>query len=520
MADIEDTEDTEEISIDTSEVERILNDWSTAMGSFEPQKASANAGLLALQSAGLESGFIHSYDANFESAKSQINNAHSAIFSAYQTFLEAEDASEDEQPNPYPRGGGAGPGEEYTDEELKELQLKEYEKLSLENLDGITDELIKLAKQENVTLDELLSNEKYQEKLKDVLSSSKYVPEDLKKLVLKSGKVSQELLEDISNGKYPSVIGYDENVAKVYQQYLYNVAKNNNIDYQALLNDDKYKDILKQAFKKFGSVTSELKGLDDSSITSKLKRVASGEFDNTLDEDTLYIMKEFANSDDEGILKSVKNGAKFGVFTKMSDDSKDVKKLMTSVKTSLETEVGHKVESKIRESETTKEETKIETKTVVPSTVVTEEQTEEPVVVGTTTTVESTPPVAISEDGLVEVKTSYVVDTSPITYTTQSITSGDTDTLVYSSPTDDVVQDTQVVEAAYEAPAVQTEVSTSAYVEPQPTVVDTPVVEQPVYESHDEVWSEPDEDGGIDIPVNYVAPSTTSSDEETEDIIY
>ena len=134
-------DDSEEISIDIEKVDGILQNWSSAMGSFEPQKASANSGLLALQSAGLESGFIHSYDANFDAAKTQINNAFESIRSAYQSFIDAEDESEDQQPEDKPLGGG-NHTDEYTDEELIALQLKEYEKLSLENLDGITDELI------------------------------------------------------------------------------------------------------------------------------------------------------------------------------------------------------------------------------------------------------------------------------------------------------------------------------------------------------------------------------------------
>jgi len=307
-------------TIDFDKVDSTIQDWSTSIGSFEPKKASEESTLMALQSAGLESGFIASYDKNFNDAKEQITNLVNDIKTVIQEFKDADARVGDEKPD-NPPGGGDDPTTQHSDEELLQLQLNEYEKLSLENLNGIAEELIKLAEQEGVTLDELLSNEKYKEKLQSILASSQYVPEDLKALILESDKVTQELLKDISSGKYPSVIGFDDNTKKVYYNYLANIANANNITMDQLLTDDNYKDLLKKSFAVFSAVTAELVGLTDDQITEKIKKVQSGELDG-IDKDAAEVLKEYA-SEGDGAIDSVKQAGKFGVFGKMSEKSSD-----------------------------------------------------------------------------------------------------------------------------------------------------------------------------------------------------
>ena len=75
-------------TIDFEEADSALQEWSTSVGSFEPKKASEEPTLMALQSAGLESGFIASYDKNFNDAKEQITNLVNDIKTVIQEFKE------------------------------------------------------------------------------------------------------------------------------------------------------------------------------------------------------------------------------------------------------------------------------------------------------------------------------------------------------------------------------------------------------------------------------------------------
>ena len=315
--------DTSSTTIDFEKAEGALQTWTTAIGSFEPQKAASEPTLNALQAAGLESGFIQSYDTNFETTKEQIANFATDIGAVIQEFKNADDSLGAGSPKNPPPGGSDDPTEPtHTDEELAALQIAEYEKLSLDNLDGVTEELIKLAEQEGVSLDKLLSDDAYKEKLANLLATSTFIPEDLKKLILKSDTVSQKVLFDITSGKYPSVIGLDDNTKKIYYNYLTNIANANGITLDQLLNDDKYKDLLKKSFSTFSSVVGELKGLDDSSITEKLKKVKNGELDG-IDRDAADVLKLYADLDEKDQIESTKNAGKFGVFSKMNENNSD-----------------------------------------------------------------------------------------------------------------------------------------------------------------------------------------------------
>ena len=314
--------DNSSTTIDFDLAESAIQTWNSAVGSFEPQKASSEPTLQALSAAGLESGFMASYDKNFDAAKEQIANFATDIQAVIQEFKNADEHLEKKRPKT--PGGGSDPEDTqtHTDEELEALQLAEYEKLSLENLDGITEELIKLAAQEGVTLDKLLSDEAYQEKLSNLLATSKFVPEDLKKLILESDKVSQKVLLDITSGKYPSVIGLDDNTKKIYYNYLSNIANANDITLDKLLNDDQYKDLLKKSFTTFSSVVGELKGLNDDQIVAKLKKIKDGELEG-IDRDAADVLREYAELDEKDQVASTKQAGKFGVFAKMNEKSSD-----------------------------------------------------------------------------------------------------------------------------------------------------------------------------------------------------
>ena len=288
--------DNSSTTIDFDLAESAIQTWNSAVGSFEPQKASSEPTLQALSAAGLESGFMASYDKNFDAAKEQIANFATDIQAVIQEFKNADEHLEKKRPKT--PGGGTDPEDTqtHTDEELEALQLAEYEKLSLENLDGITEELIKLAAQEGVTLDKLLSDEAYQEKLSNLLATSKFVPEDLKKLILESDKVSQKVLLDITSGKYPSVIGLDDNTKKIYYNYLSNIANANDITLDKLLNDDQ--------------------------IVAKLKKIKDGELEG-IDRDAADVLREYAELDEKDQVASTKQAGKFGVFAKMNEKSSD-----------------------------------------------------------------------------------------------------------------------------------------------------------------------------------------------------
>ena len=92
--------DNESTKIDFDKVESILQEWGTAVGSFEPKKAAEEPTLMALREAGLESGFIASYDKNYSSAKEQIGNFANDIKSAYQAFVDVDEQEEQQQPDP------------------------------------------------------------------------------------------------------------------------------------------------------------------------------------------------------------------------------------------------------------------------------------------------------------------------------------------------------------------------------------------------------------------------------------
>ena len=308
----------ESTSINFDRVQSIMGEWDSSVGSFDPKSASSDETISALASLGLESGFSESYDKNFTSLKEGLQSIGASVKGSLNDFLAAETRAKNKRP-----GGGTTPTDEQDQgildarsvEDIKTDQITQYEQMTMEDLTSIAEELTKLAAEEGVSLEQLLTDEAYKEKLTDLLASSRFISDDLKKLILESDVASQEALRDIANGVYPEVVGFYGTTRMLYESYLENIAKENNITLDDLLNKDEYKGLLKEAFKSFGEASTELSNLDDEGIKSKIEQVKDGQFGN-MSAGVKKIFEDFTQFGLEGddIIEAANGLSRFGVL--------------------------------------------------------------------------------------------------------------------------------------------------------------------------------------------------------------
>ena len=350
-------------NINFTKCESTISEWNTAATAFtgNVMKAADDATLKDLSAAGLESGFIASYDERFKTLSDNLTSLASELSTVIKAFYEADGGDDGNNGgNDIPKYGGnnnnggggnnnngggnnnnnndnpeatatstATPTEEEEEEDHDKVysnQIKEYEKMSMENLDGLAAELVKYAASQGISVDELLSNEKYAAKLHSLLLQSPNLSDTLKAVITSSStKVTQEVLKDIFDGKFPSIVGINNDTSSLYLSYLQAIASANGIDVSELCTDPKYESLLKQSLTDFGKVSGVFNGLSDEEIVTRAMQIYDGNNVSDVDEEAVMIIRTYMDvkseelgkdpqeftKDDAGLFKDL---AKFGSF--------------------------------------------------------------------------------------------------------------------------------------------------------------------------------------------------------------
>ena len=335
-------------NINFTKCESIISEWGTAATAFtgNVMKAADDATLKDLSAAGLESGFIASYDERFKTLSDNLTSISSELSNVIKAFYEVdggEDGSDDTGTPTYGggtdtggssggnnggnNGGGddegtpeatptatatATPTEEEEDhDKVYNNQIKEYEKMSMENLDGLAAELVKYAASQGISVDELLSNEKYAAKVHSLLLQSPNLSDSLKAIITSSSTaVTQEVLKDIFNGKFPEIVGINNDTSSLYLSYLQAIANANGIDVQELCTDSKYEYLLKQAFTDFGKVSGVFNGLNDEDVVKRAMQIYDGYDVEKVDSEAVMVIRTYMDVKAEELGKDVQEFTK------------------------------------------------------------------------------------------------------------------------------------------------------------------------------------------------------------------
>ena len=149
-------------------------------------------------------------------------------------------------------------------EDLSKIDKSPVEKMSLRDFDGMLNELIELAKLQNVTLDELLLNEKYSSLIKEVMLASPYVSKDFKNTLSKIDASSvRQLFLNAIKGDYPELFNINALNLEITRSYLEKIAEENGITVDELLNNKEYQKLLKDTLSKYDNVIDLIKGWED-----------------------------------------------------------------------------------------------------------------------------------------------------------------------------------------------------------------------------------------------------------------
>lgn len=132
--------------------------------------------------------------------------------------------------------------------------------MELEDLDGTVEALIALSGDE--CLDTYVENEVNSDKIKQLLLDSPNIPQEFKDQIKDAdSKVVRKFIEDMLKGKYPEVFDLNAVNLSIMHRYLEQIAKDNGITVDQLINDPKYTELLKTTLEGFGNVSELFKEL-------------------------------------------------------------------------------------------------------------------------------------------------------------------------------------------------------------------------------------------------------------------
>ena len=291
--------------IDINVVNESLNNLDSAILQFDENRLviKKDPFFQKLQEANLDNGFINSYDENNDKLISAIQFSKQTLLSVLNNMEGLDQAVQgdlsdlandsDNQSDDYSDRENS----EQNDDELvdnSKLQLEQYSSLSMSDLQVIASELVKLADENNTTLDKILSDEEYTLKIHSRLLRCLNLSENFK-LLIEQGKtnISQTILSNIFSGNFPDIIGLNDETINVLQTYLTMTANNNNISLQQLLNDNDYILILKKALGDFKNIPTYLNSENNQSINSMLLDIYDGNNISNLSFNEVSIIREF-----------------------------------------------------------------------------------------------------------------------------------------------------------------------------------------------------------------------------------
>lgn len=319
--------------MDFDGIEKVISEWNSIITTFDSQwiRAQDNIGYKALYDAGLDSGFISSYDTNINKLVTVLKLVLDASNTSLKNMFELDEDLGSRIPGAkddnYKEDDDRDDGLPLEVDNSKE-QLEAYSQMSMSDLSDIAQELNNLAQEEGKKFEEILNNSEYSTKIRSTLLLSKYIPEDLKQLITDtSSEISQAVIRTIFNGNQTDIIGLDTNTVLTLKNFLQMVAKNNDISLESLLSDENNSKVLKDSLQNFDSVTETLKDLDDTGLKDKLIKIYDGDGIGEMQSSTVSIIRNYAETvaqekntsvekmfESDNLVSELKNLGKFSVF--------------------------------------------------------------------------------------------------------------------------------------------------------------------------------------------------------------
>lgn len=299
--------------MDFDSIYGTVNDWSSCIGTFDSniKRASQNEGFKKLIDAGLEGGFVASFDKNIENLISALKQANKSAADQADSMdttddeidKDADDVIEGGRPprqefsdSSYSYGGNGNTSVKPSLVDNSKQQLEQYEMMSMNDLSSIASMLRTLSEKEGKSLDEILSNVEYSSKIQNVMLTNQNISPELKDLIkLGNIEITQQILSSIFSGNNLNVVGLDDNTIITIKKFLSMSAENNNLNLNSLLKDENNSTILKQSLKSFNNVSSFISSTDDSDIKNKILQVYDGNKIENVDSSSVNILRDYAN---------------------------------------------------------------------------------------------------------------------------------------------------------------------------------------------------------------------------------
>ena len=286
-------------TIDTEKVRGIIAEWDGALNSYsstaDSNTAAGNACLATLRLAGLDQGFSESFDNNFKALAESLKSVSGTLKTAVGYIEDQDDNNRRGMPGGSGRrsgggGGGGGrstePAEEKTEAptasgvDNMKLQIDEYRKMNMSDLQNVADALLKAAKDNNMTIEELLGDKNNSELIKETLLGS-IKSEELKKLIEEGNiDVTRQAIVNILTGEVPEVVGIDENTALTLSKYLESIANNNNITLADLVGKEENSKLLKDSLTSFSGLRTVISGTKTEDIIETMSNINDGNYSN------------------------------------------------------------------------------------------------------------------------------------------------------------------------------------------------------------------------------------------------
>ena len=364
-------------TIDTEKVEGIIAEWDAALstysGAVEGNTAAQNPCLVMLKDAGLDQGFMESFDNNFKALAESLKSVSSSLKTAVGYIEEQDDDNRRGMPGGSGRrGGGGGGGGDKPPEDTTEppssgggvdnvnLQIAEYSKMDMSDLQGVVAALQKAATDNNMTIEELLGDKQNAELIQKTLLGC-IKNEELRKL-LEAGDIelSRQLIVNILTGEEPSIVGMDSETVLTLEKYLTNIATDNNMTINDLIGKPENTKLLKTSLSSFGDVGKILSSTKSEDLIDTMKNINDGNYSNPEIKDVagavgilrghLSVLAEKNNIENEedvisseGYADALKTLGRFSVFTNNATNFNDenmvqlIKNAFYTLKTSVDT---------------------------------------------------------------------------------------------------------------------------------------------------------------------------------------
>ena len=179
--------------------------------------------------------------------------------------------------------------------------------LELSQIDGAVESLISLAEGKNKYLDEYIEDDAYADEIKAMLMKSPYLPQAFKDLIADmDSKTVRMYIEGLLKGENPEVFELNPLNLGIVYSYLMQIAQENGITVEELLNNPKYSELLRKVLGKFKNVVDLLKGWEElpaEEFQANILKMYDGDGTFDLPQEDMDVMKSFVDyiSEETGI---------------------------------------------------------------------------------------------------------------------------------------------------------------------------------------------------------------------------